>query len=54
MSDQLDIWLIKKEHSIKGHIFNCTLTSRNKVIWGPVSCHDNTVALRNAIHEADE
>ncbi|PYI25432.1 hypothetical protein BP00DRAFT_499496 [Aspergillus indologenus CBS 114.80] len=53
MIEQLDVWLDDKEHSVEGHIFNCTLTFRNKVIWGPISCHDNTVALRNAIHQAD-
>ncbi|KLU92137.1 hypothetical protein MAPG_11084 [Magnaporthiopsis poae ATCC 64411] len=53
MIEQLNVWLDDKDHSVEGHIFNCTLTFRNKVIWGPASCHDNTVALRNAIHEAD-
>ncbi|KAL6791089.1 hypothetical protein J3E68DRAFT_411905 [Trichoderma sp. SZMC 28012] len=54
MTDQLNVWLDHKEHSLEGHIFECTLTFRDKIIWGPKSCHDNTVALRNAIHEADE
>ncbi|KAI1086557.1 hypothetical protein F5B19DRAFT_131114 [Rostrohypoxylon terebratum] len=53
MTEQLNVWLENKNHSVEGHIFNCTLTFRNKVIWGPISCHDNTVALRNAIHKAD-
>ncbi|KAM0246381.1 hypothetical protein ACHAQJ_010252 [Trichoderma viride] len=53
MTEQLEVWLDPKDHSVEGHIFTCTLTFRNKVIWGPTSCHDNTVALRNAIHKAD-
>lgn len=54
MTGQLNVWLDKKEHSVEGHIFECTLTFRDKVIWGPISCHDNTIYLRKAIHEADQ
>ncbi|KAL8364673.1 hypothetical protein RB595_003787 [Gaeumannomyces hyphopodioides] len=53
MAEQLNVWLDKKRHSVEGHILKCTLTFRGKVIWGPISCHDNTIALRNAIHDAD-
>lgn len=53
MTEGLDVWLDNKDHSVEGHIFNCTLKFRNKVIWGPIHCHDNTVALREAIHAAD-
>lgn len=48
-----DVWDEPKDHSTEGHIFTCVLTFRNKTIWGPATCHDNTVALRNALHYAD-
>jgi hypothetical protein len=52
-SEQLYVWVDDKAHSVEGHIFIGKLTFRNKLIWGPATCHDNTVALGNAIHEAD-
>lgn len=54
MTDELTVWLSGKEHSVEGHIFEATLKFNDKAIWGPVSCHDNTIALREAIHKADK
>ncbi|KAF3762122.1 hypothetical protein M406DRAFT_53353 [Cryphonectria parasitica EP155] len=53
MNQQLNVWLENKQHSIEGHIFQCTLKFDDRVIYGPISCHDNTVALGDAIHNAD-
>jgi hypothetical protein len=53
MNDNFRVWLDTKEHSVEGHIYNGTLTYKDKVIWGPHSCHDNTTELKNAIHKAD-
>ncbi|KAH6855791.1 hypothetical protein B0I37DRAFT_365800 [Chaetomium sp. MPI-CAGE-AT-0009] len=47
------IWIEGKEKTIEGHIFICTLKFKDKVIWGPATCHDNTLTLRDAIHKAD-
>ncbi|EFX06181.1 hypothetical protein CMQ_6502 [Grosmannia clavigera kw1407] len=54
MNDKLNVWLDNKEHSVEGHTMECTLKFKGKVIWGPTSCHDNTIALREAIHDADD
>ncbi|KAI0594163.1 hypothetical protein F4775DRAFT_575043 [Biscogniauxia sp. FL1348] len=46
-------WLDPKDHSVEGHTKQCILTFNGSVIWGPKSCHDNTVQLRDALHKAD-
>lgn len=52
-SERLRIWLEDKPHSVEGHIYEATLTFNDTIIWGPKTCHDNTVTLREKIHEAD-
>ncbi|KAJ2966566.1 hypothetical protein NQ176_g10089 [Zarea fungicola] len=54
MSEQLRVWLEPKRHSVEGHTATCILTFRGRTIWGPASCHQNTIELRNAIHKADD
>ncbi|GAP82536.1 putative nuclear RNA binding protein [Rosellinia necatrix] len=46
-------WLDPKEHSVEGHTKQCILTFNNSIIWGPTSCHENTVQLRDALVKAD-
>ncbi|RMJ05297.1 hypothetical protein BHE90_014269 [Fusarium euwallaceae] len=53
MSDDFRIWTEPKSHSLEGHIFNGTLLFNGNAIWGPRSCHDNTVDLINALSDAD-
>ncbi|EJT79102.1 hypothetical protein GGTG_04191 [Gaeumannomyces tritici R3-111a-1] len=53
-NESLSVWLDDKKHSIEDHIFECTLRFINdRVIWGPASCHDNTISLGEAISMAD-
>ncbi|QSZ31612.1 hypothetical protein DSL72_001179 [Monilinia vaccinii-corymbosi] len=54
MHYQLHVWVEDKEHTIEGHTKQCTLFFKDKQVWGPVSCHDNTEQLRDAIKQADE
>ncbi|KAL8346720.1 hypothetical protein RB598_000557 [Gaeumannomyces tritici] len=54
MNESLGVWLDDKKHSIEDHIFECILRFINdRVIWGPASCHDNTIPLGEAISMAD-
>ncbi|EFY89357.1 hypothetical protein MAC_04543 [Metarhizium acridum CQMa 102] len=53
MADHFRIWTDRKNNSVEGHTRTGILTFENKVIWGPVNCHDNTERLRVALHEAD-
>ncbi|PQE06580.1 hypothetical protein CJF31_00009703 [Rutstroemia sp. NJR-2017a BVV2] len=41
-----------KQHSVEGHIFVGTLTFDGRKIWER-SCHDNTVALGQALEKID-
>ncbi|KAB8228987.1 uncharacterized protein BDW43DRAFT_303430 [Aspergillus alliaceus] len=54
MSDQYDIWIEDKPHSVEGHIFYGTLTFKGKVVWGPKHCHNNTTQLKTALRQADD
>lgn len=53
MTDQLTVWLTDKKHSIEDHLFEFTLSFRERVIFGPTSCDSRTIELGNAIHKAD-
>lgn len=49
----MEVWTEHKEHSVEGHTLTGTLKFMGKSIWGPHSCHDNTVRLGKALQEAD-
>lgn len=49
----MEIWTTHKEHSVEGHTFTGTLNFEGKPIWGPHSCHENTIHLGKALQEAD-
>ncbi|KAK3983955.1 hypothetical protein QBC44DRAFT_253952 [Cladorrhinum sp. PSN332] len=53
ISKALEVRLDDKEETDEGHIFEGTLTWDGTPIWGPASCHDNTVVLREALHAVD-
>lgn len=53
MTYEFNIWLDPKNHSVEGHTRTCTLYFKDKVIWGPRSCHPNTDRLKDAIEQAD-
>ncbi|OAA36393.1 hypothetical protein BBO_08270 [Beauveria brongniartii RCEF 3172] len=53
MTDKLNVWLDSKDNTQEGHIFTCALLFKGKKVWGPVSCHDNTIALKDALNNAD-
>ncbi|KAI5810961.1 hypothetical protein DFH27DRAFT_530557 [Peziza echinospora] len=46
------VYLDEKDKSVEGHIFIGKLTFDGKTIWER-SCHDNTVALAEALREID-
>ncbi|OTA98718.1 hypothetical protein M426DRAFT_47529, partial [Hypoxylon sp. CI-4A] len=48
------VWLDEKPHSVEGHTAQCILFFKDRQVWGPVSCHDNTTQLRDAIEKADD
>lgn len=54
MSNKLHVWLDEKPHTVEGHTKNCTLFFKDKPVWGPKSCHDNTTRLKHAIEKADD
>ncbi|KAI0381483.1 hypothetical protein F5Y04DRAFT_289026 [Hypomontagnella monticulosa] len=53
MDECMRVWLEPKEHSVEGHTRQCKLLFKGEEKWGPKHCHENTVKLRDAIHQAD-
>jgi hypothetical protein len=49
----LRVWLEPKSHSVEGHSSKCTLFFNGRSIWGPSSCHGNSIQLRDALQAAD-
>lgn len=54
MNDQLTVRLDRAPSSVESHKYECTLSFNGSVIWGPVTCHENTRDLQYAIHKADD
>ncbi|KAI1802992.1 hypothetical protein F4811DRAFT_526656 [Daldinia bambusicola] len=54
MNYKLDVWLDDKSHTVEGHTSQCSLYFKDKRVWGPVRCHNNTVQLKEAIEKADD
>lgn len=53
MGNESKVWLDVASKTNEGHTNTCTLLFNDQVIWGPTSCHDNTVDLQTALRKAD-
>ncbi|KAH6858810.1 hypothetical protein B0T12DRAFT_165499 [Alternaria alternata] len=53
MGDETKVWLDTINKTVEGHTNTCTLFYNDKIIWGPRSCHDNTVDLQTVLRKAD-
>jgi hypothetical protein len=54
MAKKSKVWLNITSKTVEGHTNTCELFFNDKSIWGPRSCHDNTVKLQTALHKADK
>ncbi|TLD11933.1 hypothetical protein PspLS_11338 [Pyricularia sp. CBS 133598] len=47
------VWLTDRSKTVEGHNLTCALYFDQKLIWGPMSCHNNTTTIQSALREAD-
>ena len=49
----MDVSIENIEESVEGHTAQAWLHFNGEKIWGPKSCHDNTIRLARALEKAD-
>ncbi|TLS21608.1 uncharacterized protein PpBr36_09583 [Pyricularia pennisetigena] len=47
------VWLSEKDKTVEGHTNTAALYFNDKLMWGPKSCHDNTVDIQTALRKVD-
>ncbi|KAI6389347.1 hypothetical protein MCOR24_010584 [Pyricularia oryzae] len=53
MSDS-SAWLSDRSKTVEGHNVTCALYFNDNLVWGPMSCHNNTTTIQSALRQADK